>query len=207
MKKVVLILLFFIPISLFGIVWGNAVHLAFYPSSSGLSSGSTQLELLITQGAVQFLKSYSDYVLFLQIYEQNNSDNPALQVTLNNVIDNLKKANDTYLEIKYMAPRIPYNRGILTRLSAFNFTALQESRGLTPGIMDKVRFYFANGNITGAFSYTSKNTSKLLNKLTVLKRTLDQGMVPDINKLWDINQAYIDLMLFGQYESQVFKGI
>ncbi|MGE5343266.1 MAG: hypothetical protein ACM3SY_17495 [Candidatus Omnitrophota bacterium] len=207
MKKIILILLLFVPLMVFGCVWANDVNLAFIPSTTVLKASSNQLDFLIPQAAVQFLKSNSDYMLFLQQYEQDNSNIPALQEALNNAIDNLKKASETYIEIKTISTQTPYNLEVLNLLSSFNYSRFQNVRGLIPDIFQTVRFFLIRGNITGVFNYMHKNLLEISNRLDKEKKLLDNGMIPNIKNLWDINQRYTNLMLFGQYASQVFKEI
>ncbi len=52
-------------------------------------------------------------------------------------------------------------------------------------------------------SVISKDLDLLLAQLTELKSSIDGGRLPEVQKVWKLNQTFTESVLFGQYFSQV----
>ncbi|MGE5340688.1 MAG: hypothetical protein ACM3SY_04320 [Candidatus Omnitrophota bacterium] len=204
MKRLFLFLtliVFCIPVSMFGYYIGNPMIQAYDSKSTGYQS----MDALIAKGAVYFLKSNSEYLILTQRYEQNPADFTGIQDALNNAIDNLKGAVSTYNDINVLAMQVPYNQSIISQLTAFDYSGFQKENGLISDILLKVKSFLIRGDINGSWVELYNRMNLILNSLYELKQDLDKGMVPNVFKLWDINHKYMEFMLFGQYESQILK--
>jgi len=221
MKKIILatsLFLILIPVHIFCSIWFNYVPAAFIPSTSPANptnpgenpdtksiTPAPTLDELTIQGAAYFLKSSSCCTLFLQGYEQNSSDIDGLKPLLTEAISNLEKSTAIYSTLIETASHTPYNPAVLYRLSIFDYDGFRKEKGLYPDVFKKVSYLLRTGNITGAFETIHAKSSLLLKRLYTVKYELNNGLDPDVWKLWEINQGYIDLTLFGQYASMVVK--
>ncbi|UCH97352.1 MAG: hypothetical protein JSV88_11015, partial [Candidatus Aminicenantes bacterium] len=119
----------------------------------GLKSGVT-IGSLIAEGGTFFLKSSSDFDLFLSLVESSELSGPgynALQAAINSAINNMEQARTTYFQLKNLADATPYDQEIISRLIEFNYTAFQLEHGLMPSIFEKVKTYLANGDVRGVY--------------------------------------------------------
>ncbi|MGE5342077.1 MAG: hypothetical protein ACM3SY_11430 [Candidatus Omnitrophota bacterium] len=204
MKKVFLCLtsiVFFLPVTGFGAFIGNPMIQSYDSKSTGFQN----LNTLIAKGASYFLKSNADYLLLTQRYEQNPADVAGLQEVLSNTIENLKGAAAIYNDINTLTLQVPYNPSVISQLVAFDYTGFQKEKGLVGDILLKVKSFLVKGDVNGSWIEMSNRMNQLLNLLYLVKLDLDKGITPDVFKLWDINHKYMELMLFGQYESQILK--
>jgi len=219
MKKIFLIsILFLIPINIFCAVWWNGLPAVYIPPTNPAPPTSTgedpdtkytnpapTMDELTIKGASYFLKSTSDYSLFLQKYELNSSDIDGLKPLLMEAIANLEKSIAIYSTLKEMASVSPYNPAVLYRLSIFDYEGFRKEKGLYPDVFKKVSYLLKTGSITGAFETIHAKSILLLNRLYTVQQELNNGLVPEVWKLWEISQDYTYLTLFGQYASMVFK--
>jgi len=219
MKKFFLILILtLIPFYIYCAVWLNYSPVAFVPSTTPTTptnpdenpdtkytNPAPTMDELTIRGASYFLKSTSGYSLFLQKYELNSSDIDGLKPLLMEAIANLEKSTAIYSTLKEMASVSPYNPAVLYRLSIFDYDGFRKEKGLYLDVFKKVSCFLKSGNITGAFETTHAKSILLLNRLYTVQQELNNGLVPEVWKLWEISQDYTYLTLFGQYASMVFK--
>jgi len=219
MKKIFLIsILFLIPINIFCAVWWNGLPAVYIPPTNPAPPTSTgedpdtkyttpapTMDELTIRGASYFLKSTSDYSLFLQKYELNSSDIDGLKTLLNESIINLEKTIAVFSSIDELASKTHYNPAVLYRLSIFDYDGFRKEKGLYLDVFKKVSCFLKSGNITGAFETIHAKSSLLLNRLVAVQQELNNGLVPEVWILWEISQDYTYLTLFGQYASMVFK--
>ncbi len=211
MKRLLLILTLTFPVMVFGISWGNGTPIAYNENTntgSVLPSPMSQLSMdsLVIQGATCFLKSCSDYTLFLQRYEQNSADFTGLQNALNNAITGMKGTVSAFRDLTILAVQTPYNQSAISQLSTFDYQGFLKEKGLFNEVFNSVKSFLLKGDVTGSYTEISSRASELVNRMNSIKQDLNNGIIPDILTLWDINQEYSELMFFGQYESMIFKA-
>ncbi len=175
----------------------------------GLKSGVT-IGSLIAEGGTFFLKSISDFDLFLSLVESSELSGPdynSLQAAINSAINNMEQARTTYLQLKNLADVTPYDQEIISSLIEFNYTAFQLERGLIPSIFEKVKTYLANGDVRGIYHEFYKNTGKILDLFYAVKKDVDKGNFPNLSTLWRVNQMISESKIFSQQVAQVFYKI
>jgi hypothetical protein len=211
MKRLLLILILTLPVMVFGVSWGNGTPVAYNENAntgSALSLPMSQqsMDSLVIQGATCFLKSSSDYTLFLQRYEQNSADFTGLQNALNDAISGMKATVSAFHELTKLAVQTPYNQPVISQLSAFDYQGFLKEKGLFNEVFNSVKSFLTKGDVTGSYVEILGRATELVNRMNSIRQDLNNGIIPDILTLWDINQEYSELMFFGQYESMIFKA-
>jgi hypothetical protein len=164
----------------------------------------------IVEGALNFLTSYSDYLLFLNRVELSGENNPGydeMQILLNRCLEKLQSAKTAYLSINQTTGNTPYNLEMIYRLIFFNYDLFQWERGLNPNIFKEVKKYLSTGNVNGIFDRLLSTSETLILKITALKDTADASKFPDLYTIWRVNQLFSETLLFGQYAAEVFQAV
>lgn len=174
------------------------------------SKPALQIENSIVDGAASFLKAHAEILLFLNKIEAANTaglDFPALQKNLDSAIFHLENAKVAYLQLKTTAIAAPYNPAVLQKLRVLNYTTMQQEKGLNSIIFGKVVKYLKTGDVRGVFNQFYSEVTLLLARLHDLQAPVAAQTIPDINKLWQLNQHISEVQLFGQYAAQVFMSL
>jgi hypothetical protein len=181
------------------------------PAPDGTASiRSITLRQLIADGGSHFLKSAGYINQFLNLVESSELTGPdyiGLQKNLNAAIFYLKKARVTYLQLKNQASETPYKQEVIYRLLNFAYDSFQKENGLFPVIFKKVKSFLATGNVTGIYNEFYSYTGHILDLLYTIKKDIDYEIFPDLSSMWNINQKYSEVKLFGQYVAMVFYSI
>jgi hypothetical protein len=188
----------------FALMWVNNLPIV-YQQNPGLYK-SQSIDDSIVNGAVYFLNSYSDYILLMNKIELSSKqgiDYSAVGSITNRVITNLEMMKATYSLIIRKSSITAYNTDMLKRLEVFDYQGFLDKAALNPLIFNDVRAYLIKGDIPGIYSRILNDTEQILAGLYGIKKQIDSGIFPDINNLWSLNQAYSNLMFFGQYVSMV----
>ncbi len=174
-------------------------------AKSGPTIGS-----LIIEGGHYFLKSGSDMLLFLSLFEISELSGPdydAMQSAINSAIENMEKAKNAYYQLKNLAAITPYNQEVISRLIEFDYAKYQKENGLIPAIFEKVREYLIIGDVRGVYNEFYCNTGQILDVLYDLKKDVDANTLPNLSTLWRINQKFSEVKLFSQYIAEVFYSM
>jgi len=164
----------------------------------------------IIEGAGYFLKSYSDYLLFLnriEMSELNGIDYNELRIILKKAIENMQNAKNAYYNLKRTAKATPYNQDLINLLLSFDYDNFQKAKGLNRDTFKYIKIYLKKGDVRGIFCRLQKNSGKILDKLYLIKDSIDIDSFPDISILWRVNKKYSHTILFGQYAAEVFQSI
>jgi len=164
----------------------------------------------ITEGAGYFLNSYSDMLLFLnkvEMSELNGIDYKELRTIIYKSIENMEKAKDAYYSLKQLAEGTPYNQSVINLLLTFDYDGFQNERGLNSDIFKDVEEFLGKGDVRGLFCQLLSDTDEILFKLYSIKVMVDADVFPELSKLWRVNHAYSETMLFGQFAAEVFYEV
>lgn len=215
--KLLTVCFFLIPMYLFPVVWGNGSNGAYNGGDSagdydGKSAPSAApiLEVLIIEGAGYFLDSHADFQRFLNKYEMaelNGADFQEWQAVLDVAISRMKAANDTYYSLKIVAEGTPYNQAVIEMLKEFDYPGFSLGKGLNAGVFLSMNEFLRRGDVTGTYNKIHLETAGILERLADIKKNIEQGVYPDISKLWVLNQKYSDTLFFGQYMAMVFREV
>ncbi|MCU0286718.1 MAG: hypothetical protein MUF15_09990 [Acidobacteria bacterium] len=178
--------------------------------TGGISNFSPNIGRSISEGAVYFLSSYTDMQKFLtrvELSELNGPNYPELQVIIDSAISNMENAAAVYKNLVHLAAETPYNQVIIDKLMAFDYKRFQKKNNLVADVFIKVRGFLAKGNVTGAYIEMKMAKENLIPQLYLIKASVNDNLFPDINLLYQVNQSYCEMMLFGQYIAQVFNSL
>lgn len=210
-RKIIIISIVSIILSSYSLGWfaHNGSDNAYSGSGDGENTTTyTPIKQLIIEGSGFFLKSQSDLLLFLnqvELSELNGVDYVKLQKVLNGAIENLLKAQNTYLELKKCAEITEYNQDIIKRLVEFDYSSFQKDRGLNIIIFDDVKGFLSTGDVRGIYNRFYEDVVQLSRQLKKVKLDVDESRLPSISELWRINEKFSIMLLFGQYVSEVFN--
>lgn len=213
-SKLMFLLIVFLLLSnkMFGLIVLNESQKGYEKpiGTNELITGDEQIKFYIIQGAGYFLKSDSNFQLFLNIIELadiNGLNYDDLKKVLNNTIYSMEFAKTSYSDLINVAEKTPYNQVIIDKLKFFDYDSFQKNKGLICDIIQKIKSFLINGNITGAYKEVYSYTVESLIYLNEIKEEIDNKLSPDVSLLWLLNQKYSECKLFGQYISQIFFEI
>jgi hypothetical protein len=212
MKKISLILVLtsFVPITVFGLVFGNHGDSGYNGSGEGYSSIDSSLRTLVITGAGHFIQSQALYQQFLhkiELAELYGVNYDELQGILNESIIGIESANKTYYDFIKLAAAIPYNESFIAALESFDYDGFREKNHLNAVIFSKLAVLLKNGNLTGVYEEIYRKTGEISRLLYVVKAYTDKYIFPEIPVLWQINRVYFDSYVFGQYAAMVFNEV
>jgi hypothetical protein len=172
--------------------------------------GSTGIRQYVIEAAGGFLNSHSNFLLLLnkiEMEEINGIDYAELQQVINNAVVHMENARAKYNDLIQLADNTPYHQPTITVLMGFDYASFQESKGLNGVIFNKVETYLSGGDVRGLYHQLLANTQCILDQLTVIKSVVDAEVIPENSNLWQVNQAYSETLLFGQYAAEIFYEV
>jgi hypothetical protein len=172
--------------------------------------GRTGIRSYVMEAAGDFLKSQSDFFLFLnkiEMEEINGVDYAELQHVINNAVVNMENARAKYNDLAQLADNTPYHQPTITQLMNFNYTSFQDSKGLNSVIFNEVDAYLPGGDVRGLYYRLLADTQSILDLLTVIKSAVDAEVIPENSAVWQVNQSYSETLLFGQYAAEIFYDV
>jgi hypothetical protein len=172
--------------------------------------GSTGIRTYVIEAAGGFLNSQSDFLLFLnkiEMEEINGVDFAELQQVIHNAVVHMENARAKYNDLAQLADNTTYDQPTITVLMGFAYTSFQETKGLNGVIFNEVKAYLIGGDIRGLYHRLLANTQPILDQLTVIKSVVDAQVIPENSNLWRVNQAYSEMLLFGQYAAEIFYDV
>lgn len=180
------------------------------PNPLGKSSFNPPMGQLITEGAGYFLASNADMQTLLnklELSEINGVNYTEAQGILNSGIANMENAGATFKNLIQLAKETPYDQTVIDKLVKFDYQDFMRKNNLLSNVFIKVQGFLAKGDVTGAYIKLKASKDAIIAQLYVIKGALDSNLFPDANLLYQVNQAYSETMLFGQYVAQVFKNL
>jgi len=172
--------------------------------------GRTGIRSYVIEAAGYFLKSQSDFLLFLnkiEMEEINGVNYAELQQVIHNAVVNMENARAKYNDLTQLADNTPYDQPTITELMAFNYTLFQGSKGLKSVIFNEVETYLSSGDVRGVYHQLEVDTQSILDQLTVIKAAVDAEVIPETSDLWQVNKSYCETLLFGQYAAEIFYDV
>lgn len=216
-KKIKTIFIIFLAVSIFAPVYGyftyNKTCEAFPEQCEGDGDGRSAtipLGKLIVDAAGFYIKSNSDYQLFLKEFELSDiygTDFESLKAAINEAIENMEAANALYYQIWQSSLNLKYDPFVQFKLRIFNYDAYQTENGLLPAVFGQVSAFLRYGDVKGTYERAYTATGDILERLENIKTIVDKNTLPAISECWRLNQLYFVTELFGQYVSEVFFSI
>jgi hypothetical protein len=180
------------------------------PLMANLINDISTINQYIIEGGGYYLKSESDFLLFLNkvemagLYGLNYDE--ALRI-VNSAVDNLEKARATYYKLSILADATPYDLTVQSQLVSFDYSGFQEGKGFNPNVYKVVEVFLSKGDIRGVYHKLYNDVSGILGRLYRVKAGLEKKELAAISELWSIHQQYADSIFFGQYVAAVFFEI
>jgi hypothetical protein len=172
--------------------------------------GGNLIENYIIQGAGHYLDAYSTVLYFFnraELANDSGSDFFTWQWILYKAITQMNQAKAFYDTLIGEAEATPYNEFVLLKLKNFNYSQFRVDNGLTIEIFQEVEAYLRPGNITGVFKRIRANFQDIIYRLETIRGEVNQGKMPALASLWDLNESCSSTLLLGQYVSRVFYNI
>jgi hypothetical protein len=198
-------------------IYGNGSNTVYDPTKSpspnpeGIGTENTSLlEVDVVRGAGYFLKSCSDFLLFLEkaeLAELEGPDFAALNANLGNAIANMELARDTYIQLKQQMDATPYDPVMIDRLLKFNYEVFQKKNNLIKPVFDEVRYYLGSGAVREFSGEIICQMDEILTAAYGIRANVEVNEFPAISSLWDLQHKCVESMLFGQYGSRVFLSL
>lgn len=189
-----------------------------YESGSGGSSVDTgkvssiynSIEGYIIEGAGYYLKGNSNIQSLLNLVElqdMNGIDNMELTQLVNNALDNITRARETFAKLIEKAEATPYNPVVIDRLNYFDYETFMTINNLNPFIFKELESYLSRGDITGTFKRSYAGICSMERLLMFIKDGLSMNQMPLLPVFWQLNETCAQTTLFGSYVARVFHEI
>ena len=172
--------------------------------------GNPVIRNLLILGAGHFLKSHSDFQMFLnkiEFAEINGTNFDELRNILVGAINSMESSKNSYFDLKTVAFETPYNQSVIDLLKNFAYDAFTYGKDLNWQVFEKLKGFLINGDITGTYVKIHADTVEILELLCAVKQSVDSEIFPDIKDLWLLNQKYSNSLFFGQYLAMIFESI
>ncbi len=164
----------------------------------------------VIEGASYYLKSQSAYLDLLhrvEVFETAPGSFEGLLLVTDEAIKLMEYAIVSYTQLKQWADITPYNEDVLASLKDFNYKKFQQEKGLNPDIFWKVRVFLKDGDICGIYDKMLLDSKHILSLLNNIKADLAIDKIPGNYSLWNLNQMYLESLIFDQYVAMVFYAI
>lgn len=218
MKKFIIstTLLLFFSMSVFAVIFCNDTPCGYEGNCTNNSGGSSissfygNMDTLVVVGAGQFIESHSNFQMFLQKYELtglHGFDSYSLNSILIDAIIGMEQAADIYEYLLMIAEVTPYNQVFIGKLKTFDYDGFQESFNLNNQVFQKASHFLSTGDITGSYKSILVDIRGIIESLYFLKDSIDKNVLPEVSKVWELNQKYSDTLFFGQYMAMVCHKI
>lgn len=168
------------------------------------------IEANVISGAGCYLDAYSHILLFLnrvELSDLKGMDYNESRQLLDRALDNMINALKTYERLIKKADATPYNERFISRLLDLDYSGFMQERGLNSVIFGKVEDYLSRGDITGMCRQMYTEFTIIAGMLNSVRDELFVEKLPDMSKLWRLNERCSQTMLFGQYASRVFYEV
>lgn len=204
--SLILVLILYVSVSLFGVVVGNHLEVAYNNEEATTQSVDENIKILIINGGGHFLESHAGFQAFLskvELAELTGANFDELRSLLAGTMTALDSARSAYYDLKTLAAATPYNAAVIDQLKTFAYSEFCQQNGLNPVIFANVEAMLSRGNVTGVFVDLYTKVDQASQLLGAVKQDMDKDIFPDIDTLWQINQLYFDGYLAGQYAAMV----
>jgi hypothetical protein len=168
------------------------------------------IEDYIEEGGGYFLNTYSNIMSISNRIETANLqgiDYEELKKILDIALINIKNARTTYALLIQTALNTPYYQEVISKLENFHYHSFMTDRSLNSVIFMEVEGYLKNGNITGTFIRIHSSFLKIEELLLLIKDELSLNKMPELSKIWEVNEEASRTLIFGQYITRIFYAI
>ncbi len=177
---------------------------------SGYLGMNNTIERYVIKGAGYYLDAYSDILVFLNRMEMSDikgMDYSESRQLLDRALGNMINALKTYERLIKKAEVTPYKEAVISNLMVFDYNDFMQERGLNSVIFGKVKSHLEKGDITGLLRQMHTEFTVITGILGSVRNELYLGKLPEMSKVWTLNERCSQVVLFGQYGSRVFYAV
>ncbi|MCP5047388.1 MAG: hypothetical protein GY940_09475, partial [bacterium] len=180
------------------------------PEGGTAYDGPTGIEDYIEVGIGYYLNAKGDVDGLLAMVESQDSEpvsSDQLRTAVESALDNMGYAVATFNELIGKAEATPYNPNVIATLNEFDYNGFGLGNGLNSVIFAEVEGYLKQGDITGVFKRKRADFQAIIAVLNSIKSEIENGNMPGLPGLWELNDTFSGSSLFGSYVARVFKEI
>lgn len=177
-----------------------------------LTPGQEQIRVHIIEAACCFLKSQSDFLLFLHRIEMSDLGSPdfyELRRMIAGAAANMERAKTQYEMLARLADNAPFDPSVISALANFDYTSFQERKvsRVDGTVFNRLKDHLDISDVPSVYRKLVSDTQHLLGKLLQVKSVVDSDTMPHTALLWQLYQSYSETHLFGQYTAEIFYKI
>ena len=176
---------------------------------SSIASTLTIKDLII-KSATYFFKGKSNIDLLASRLESADIEAVnfyELQKIVNDALYNMKSARYFYQALKSKADNTPYNKMVISQLTAFDYDSFSAEIGFNGDIFNQVKGYLMTGDVRGTYARLYTYTDNIIDMLETVQKEVYYWNIPGIKNVWKLNQECAHMLLFGQYIAQIFQNL
>ncbi|MFW9878543.1 MAG: hypothetical protein ACFFG0_36135 [Candidatus Thorarchaeota archaeon] len=174
------------------------------------SKDNSIIENYIEEGGGYYLNTFSDIMSISNRIEMANLkgiDYEELKRIADSALANIRNAKATYYLLIKTAQETPYDPIVNLKLRSFNYYALMTEHSLNVSIFNEVAGYLKNGDITGTFIRIKNSFIKIEGLLISIKYEVALNKMPELSKIWEVNEEASNTLIFGQYITRIFYAL
>jgi len=213
----VVVISIMVQINLFAYICHNGSGSGYDDGSGGSSVATSKaatiynpIENYIIAGAGYYLKgnAYIQSLLNLvELQDMNGIDAAEMILLVNNALDNITRARETFASLIDTAETTPYNPVVIELLHHFDYETFMTMNNLNPVAFKELQSYLSCGDITGTFKRSYYKIYYIEWLLVSIQTGLSSGNLPGLPVLWQLNELCADTTLFGSYAARLFYEI
>jgi hypothetical protein len=187
---------------------GSAEAYSYGLSIQALDNNS--IEYYIMKAGTYYLEANSHIQSLLKLVEQQELygiDYFRMQLEVYFALNNMKQAKENYRLLIDTAESTPYNEVFLAKLRDFDYDAFEQANEFNAILFSLVRRHLQNGDITGLFKVTYADIIGMIEKLTIIRDSVNQFCLPDISVFRHLNENQALSSIFGSYAACIFQQI
>jgi hypothetical protein len=178
--------------------------------AASLDSENNDLSGLIVKGASHFIQA--GHAIFSLLNEAEMSGIGGFSFlkapkAAESAAEHLEIARTTYIQTLSIIKEMNFDQELVCRLKEFDYQGFAALKKLHPDVMERVASLMSQGNIMTVYEKAPRDIEGILNTLSPIANTIQQGIVPKIEDIRTLYLQYSDNMLFGFYVSMVFSEI
>jgi len=199
MKKIIVLLLLVLlslPIVVRGTVDMNDIILVFPQENR------TEIEASVIEGAIQFFVAKAHADLLFAEHERSAKqafDYEAAGVYVEKAITAMSKAVDEYGKSLSLAKAAGYLPEVTAQFKSFDYEAHRTAFKMENDTLTRVKAYFLQGDIVGAYNQNVENLSEIQVTLEQIKEGLVKQKLPEIDTFCRLLQQFSKAAMFGNY--------
>lgn len=208
-KKMGLImgLILLLTMNCFPWIWINGVGVTVNGSGIKDRAGANEYTF---KGGTYFLEAYANVIAYLKVVENEATeklDTTEVQLYLDNALENINLARETFSQLKDEMLAASYNIKVLNILKNMDYNAFRVSISADKETFNQVSFYLKRADIPGLIGKMVFDMDAIMRTLKQLKKKTSMGIIAALPLSWELNRQFSKSMMFGQYAAQVFIKI